>query len=60
MSALQQNGEIQSVKECTGEQAFKRLDDVRMDIKKYLPEDFNPERELEAARTERYFRMISQ
>lgn len=34
--------------------AFMRLEDARTEIKKYLPEDFDPERELEEARAERY------
>ena len=40
--------------EDVGIQAFKRLDAARTDIKQYLPKDFNPEKELEEARTERY------
>lgn len=43
-----------SVTESIGVQAFKRLDAARSDIKQYLPKDFNPERELEEARAERY------
>ena len=46
--------EIQPVTESVGVQAFKRLDAARSDIKQYLPKDFNPERELEEARAERY------
>ena len=34
--------------------AFMRLGDARTEIKKYLPEDFDPELELEEARAERY------
>lgn len=34
--------------------AFMRLEDARTEIKKYLPEDFDPELELEEARAERY------
>ena len=34
--------------------ALRRLEDARAEIKKYLPEDFDPERELEEARAERY------
>ena len=37
-----------------GVQAFKRLDAARTDIKQYLPKDFDPEKELEEARAERY------
>ena len=46
--------DIHSVTENVGLQAFKRLDAARTDIKQYLPKDFNPERELEEARAERY------
>ena len=35
-------------------QAFKRLDAARAEISQYLPDDFDPERELEEARAERY------
>lgn len=35
-------------------QAFLRLDAARAEISRYLPADFNPERELEEARLERY------
>ena len=34
--------------------AFQRLDAVRGEIFKYLPADFDPDRELEEARFERY------
>ena len=44
----------QPAKESTGMQAFKRLDAARLEIQKYLPDDFNPEWELEEARAERY------
>lgn len=37
-----------------GWQAFKRLDAARSDIKRYFPDDFDLEKELEEARTERY------
>lgn len=37
-----------------GMQAFYRLDAAREDIRQYLPEDFDPDRELEEARAERY------
>lgn len=46
--------DIASVNENIGVQAFKRLDAARMDMKQYLPKDFNPEKELEEARAERY------
>lgn len=35
-------------------QAFQRLDAARTEIMKYLPEDFDPDKELEDARAERY------
>lgn len=35
-------------------QAFKELVATRYEAKKYLPDDFNPDAELEAARKERY------
>lgn len=36
------------------EQAFKELDAARAQIKMYLPDDFDPDKELEEARTEKY------
>lgn len=42
------------VNEDKGMQAFKRLDAARAEIKKYFSDDFDPERELEEARMERY------
>lgn len=42
------------IKESMGMQAFHRLDAARSDIKQYLPDDFEPEKELEEARAERY------
>lgn len=35
-------------------QAFCRLDEARTEIWKYLPEGFDPDKELEEARKERY------
>ena len=35
-------------------QAFGKLDAARAEIKKYLPEGFDPDKELEEARAERY------
>lgn len=35
-------------------QAFHRLDDARKEIKQYLPDDFDSNKELEEALTERY------
>ena len=43
-----------TVKEDRKMQAFMRLDAARAEISQYLPDDFNPERELEEARAERY------
>lgn len=37
-----------------GMRAFRRLDAAREDIRKYLSEDFDPGKELEEARAERY------
>lgn len=34
--------------------AFHRLDAARTEIKQYLPDDFDPDKELEVARAERY------
>ncbi len=35
-------------------QAFHRLDNARKEIKQYLPENFDPDKELEEALAERY------
>lgn len=35
-------------------QAFHRLDAARAEIGQYLPQDFDPDKELEEARAERY------
>lgn len=35
-------------------ESFKRLDAARTEIKQYLPDDYDPEKELEEARVERY------
>ena len=35
-------------------QAFKELVATRSEVKKYLPDDFDPDAELEAARREKY------
>ena len=45
---------VSAVKEDRKVQAFKRLDAARVEISQYLPDDFEPERELEEARAERY------
>ncbi|MDE7417789.1 MAG: hypothetical protein K2N44_16045 [Lachnospiraceae bacterium] len=37
-----------------GIQAFRRLNIARNEIRQYLPDDFEPEKELEEARAERY------
>ena len=38
-------------------QAFKELVATRYEAKKYLPDDFDPDAELEAARKDRYGRI---
>lgn len=35
-------------------QAFRRLEVARTEIHQFLPEDFNPDKELKEARAERY------
>ena len=45
---------VSTAKEDRKLQAFKRLDAARAEISKYLPSDFDPEKELEEARAERY------
>lgn len=35
-------------------QAYYRLDTAREEIRQYLPKDFDPDKELEEARAERY------
>ena len=45
---------MSTAKEDRKMQAFKRLDAARAEISQYLPDDFDPERELEEARAERY------
>ena len=49
-----QIADTHSITESVGVQAFQRLDAARRDIKQYLPKDFDPEKELEEARAERY------
>lgn len=41
-------------------QAFKELVATRYEAKKYLPDDFDPDAELEAARKERYGSIVYQ
>lgn len=43
-----------SEQESAARQAFQRLDAARLEVKRYLPDDFDPEKELEEARAERY------
>ena len=45
---------VSTVKEDRKMQAFRRLDAARAEISQYLPSDFDPERDLEEARAERY------
>ena len=37
-----------------GMKAFQKLDAAREEIKQYFPADFDPDKELEEARLERY------
>lgn len=46
--------DIPSLKEDRGIQAFSRLDTARKEIWQYLPNDFDPEKELQEARAERF------
>lgn len=46
--------ESHSEKESMKVQAFRRLDCARSEIRQYLPDNFDPEKELEEARTEKY------
>ncbi len=43
-----------SIQESRGIQAFRKLDAARAEIRQYLSDDFDPKRELEEARAERY------
>lgn len=45
---------VPHVAESSEMQAFRRLDAARAEIREYLSDDFDPERELEEARAERY------
>ena len=52
-----EEGTVSSDDMLTGErkmQAFRDLDAARSEINRYLPDDFDPEKELEEARAERY------
>lgn len=56
---MPQNTQVDEMKSFTSEkdkkrQAFKELDAARAQIKMYLPDDFDPDKELEEARAERY------
>lgn len=46
--------ETQVLVDDEGMQAFHRLEAARDEVIKYLPEDFDPDKELEEARAERY------
>ena len=54
--ALIEKGETQSFtsEKDKKRQAFQELDAARAQIKMYLPDDFDPDKELEEARTEKY------
>lgn len=45
---------VHPVEESMEMQAFKRLDAARLNMKHYFPDDFDPEKELEEIRNERY------
>ena len=52
-----QNSDKDTVRPSIGDkkiEAFQRLDEARAEIWNYLPEDFNPDKELAEARNERY------
>lgn len=56
---MPQNTHVERVQSLTNEkekkmQAFKELDAARAQIKMYLPDDFDPDKELEEARAEKY------
>lgn len=46
--------ETQVLVDDEGMQAFHRLEAARDEVIKYLPKDFDPDKELEEARAERY------
>lgn len=48
------NTEIIQTLNGDGIQAFRRLNEARAEIWNYLPEEFDPDKELEEARKERY------
>lgn len=53
------NTQVDEMKSFTSEkdkkrEAFKELDAARAQIKMYLPDDFDPDKELAEARAERY------
>ena len=54
--ALIEKGETQSFtsEKDKKRQAFQELDAARAQIKMYLPDDFDPDKELEEARTDKY------
>lgn len=45
---------VLTMPEDEGMQAFRRLDAARVEIRQYLPKDFDPEKELEKAKEIRY------
>lgn len=53
---LQETDKAHMPEQCAleGLQAFQRLKNARSEIRSYLPDDFDPEKELRAAREERY------
>ncbi len=61
MSVLQEQA-IQTVRlqeKDEAVEAFQRLNDARTEIKQYLPKGFDPDKELEEIRAERYVPTIS-
>ena len=48
---------VRTVSDDEGIQAFRRLDKARTEVWNYLPEGFDPDKELEEARKERYGNM---
>ena len=56
---MPQNTHVERVQSLTNEnekkmQAFQELDEARAQIKMYLLDDFDPDKELEEARAEKY------
>ena len=55
MSVLQEaHSEEAQSEESRSISAFRRMEAARAEIRQYLPDDFDPDRELDEARAERY------